>query len=489
MRSDISMGINKMNKIVIQKCEINWITRYHMDLMGDVFEYQGRIFRLVKQEREEFVRELFSSGILSSLFRERLLINSWITDEIQIVGLENAIIIEHEAIKHKSNVYEWTYEMLLAARSTVARLNVYLLNYGYELMDPHVGNIMFMGCKPVYVDIGSIARMEECKMVGYSVFNNHWINLLKVYEKRDTCGAINQNLLYFGGGVSDRDRAKLIKGEFIRAYRFRQLYMTVIARLYGFEEVSKRKIINRGTAILQTIFQIDDEKKKKRKRKLYKKYVTYVHKELQSERGVWSDYQNFAVLSTTVVAGDRFGYYIQLMQKLREDYAISDVLEVGANSGALSQLLVERNIVDFASATDYDIAAVSKGFVRCKEIQRINERILFSVMDLLQEKELGRRACERYKSDVVMALALSHHLILTQKIKLSVLVTILSNYTKRFLIIEFMPLGLWSGANPNPDVQEWYTLDWFVEGLREKFQIVKVENIETNRVCILASKL
>lgn len=478
-----------MNKLMIQKREINWITKYNLDLMGDIFEYQGRIFRLVKQEREDFVRELFASGILNDLFRERLLINSWITDEVQIVGLENSIIIEHEVIKHKSNVYEWTYEMLLAARSTVAQLNVYLLNYGYELMDPHVGNVMFMGCKPIYMDFGSIARMEECRMYGYSVFNNNWINLLKVYEKRHVSSVINQNLLYFGRGVLNRDRARLIKGEFIWAYKVRQLYMTVIARLYDFEEASKRKIINHGTAILQTIFHIDDEKKKNRKRKLYKKYVTYAHRELQSERGMWSDYQNFTIVGTTVTEGDRFRYYIRLMQKLRGEYAISDVLEVGANSGALSQLLVERNIVDFASAIDYDMGAVSKGFVRCKGIHQINERILFSVVDLLQEKELGRQACERYQSDVVIALAISHHLILTQKIKLAVLVTILSNYTKKFLIIEFMPLGLWSEMNPNPDIPEWYTLNWFLEGLQEKFQVMKVENIETNRVCILASKI
>ncbi len=128
------------------------------------------------------------------------------------------------------------------------------------------------------------------------------------------------------------------------------------------------------------------------------------------------------------------------------------------------------------------------GRMGCKDISNLNEKIMFSVLNLLSWKELNTPACQRYKSDVVVALAVTHHLILTQKAKLTTIMELLSGFTKRFLVVEFMPLGLWSEANNDSKVPEWYTLEWFIEGVGRFFEIISVEEVGKNRVCILAEK-
>ena len=56
--------------------------------------------------------------------------------------------------------------------------------------------------------------------------------------------------------------------------------------------------------------------------------------------------------------------------------------------------------------------------------------------------------------------------------------------TKKYIIVEFMPLGLWNGETA-PELPEWYTLDWFLDNLKKYFNILKIEQTEINRIAIL----
>lgn len=179
-----------------------------------------------------------------------------------------------------------------------------------------------------------------------------------------------------------------------------------------------------------------------------------------------------------------------MVQNLKKEDEISTCLEIGGNKGFLAQSLIANNVVDSAWVTDYDAGAIELGYSRCKEIELICEKIGFSVLNVFNHYDIagGLPACERYKSDIVFALAITHHLILSQKISLECITKIFAQYTNKYLVIEFMPLGLWASDTINEPIPEWYTLDWFLEGMKAEFEVLKVEQTDKNRICILLKR-
>jgi hypothetical protein len=62
-------------------------------------------------------------------------------------------------------------------------------------------------------------------------------------------------------------------------------------------------------------------------------------------------------------------------------------------------------------------------------------------------------------SDVVFALALTHHLILSQNYDIHAIFSTISMYSRKYVYIEFCPLGLWSNGKA-PPFPDWYNEAW-----------------------------
>ena len=74
----------------------------------------------------------------------------------------------------------------------------------------------------------------------------------------------------------------------------------------------------------------------------------------------------------------------------------------------------------------------------------------------------------------MLALALTHHLSLSQHFPFAHIAENLVGYCTRALIVEYMPNGL-GGVRVKPDpLPEWYTLEKFMEAFRRHFQSVEV---------------
>jgi hypothetical protein len=61
-------------------------------------------------------------------------------------------------------------------------------------------------------------------------------------------------------------------------------------------------------------------------------------------------------------------------------------------------------------------------------------------------------------------------------------------YSKRYVFIEFMPLGLWNGKSA-PPVPLWYNLDWHRNSFQNYFSIILEEKIEENRILFVGELL
>jgi hypothetical protein len=57
----------------------------------------------------------------------------------------------------------------------------------------------------------------------------------------------------------------------------------------------------------------------------------------------------------------------------------------------------------------------------------------------------------------------------------------LKKYSNKYVMTEFMPMGLWDGKTAIP-YPAWYTTDWFRENFSKHFDIIKEEQLEENRI-------
>jgi hypothetical protein len=136
--------------------------------------------------------------------------------------------------------------------------------------------------------------------------------------------------------------------------------------------------------------------------------------------------------------------------------------------------------------TDYDEIAIDK---LVKRFSDQNVKLAPAILDFV--KPLGNLRTDspimRFQSDMVIALAVTHHLILTQKISINVILDSLFGYSKQYVLVEFMPLGLWDGNTALP-IPSWYTPEWFEAHLRKYASIEKVIHYSTNRILYFCNK-
>lgn len=474
-------------KRVLNKKDVVWRTRRYLDYIGEVFEFESKAYRLINRDKEDYVKKLFSDSIIKDMMEKRWFVRTWISDDISFEGEEDRMILEHEYIEHVSYCHEWTYHMFLDARSMLAKMNIYLLKKGYELRDPTLSNVCFIGCRPIYLDLGSIMPAADVGLNGWNVFCQYWVNPDRLVLEKRISMELFRKFLFTDVGLTRSDLMGLLRT--VKTGWLNRLREAVEYRLYDNKQESGHKSVRAAVGFLHGLPAYSEGGIRQKKMKKYARFAAAARVK-EAEKGYWSDYHDSYTKDGKVVADERFSYYMDLIGQLQAKGTLHDVFEIAGNSGVMSQLLLENRLIDYAVVSDYDAGGLEHGYARCKDNKVISRKIMFSViniMDMDEKAHMLRK--DRYRSDLVMALAVTHHLILTQKIKLSVIVDILESYTNRYVIVEFMPLGLWAGDDEAcPPVPDWYTLDWFLEGVKEKFHIIKVENISKNRIGVLGEK-
>jgi hypothetical protein len=98
-------------------------------------------------------------------------------------------------------------------------------------------------------------------------------------------------------------------------------------------------------------------------------------------------------------------------------------------------------------------------------------------------------ANERLQADLVLALALVHHLVFSYRFEFQAIVAALAAFTRRALLVEFVPpddehVGRW-----RPETRPWYALAGFEAALRAEFARVDVfPSHPEPRVLLLCSR-
>lgn len=442
---------------------------------GRVFWWNDRLFRGYKKEHRQSILDLLESGLIQELISKHLFVNSWISD-LSFEGYD--LVVEHQVIDVPLYPKEWTFSMLKDAALLILEINEIALQYGYQTADCHAYNVLFCSTRPVYVDMGSFKKIQikDKVLSSYEDFLRNYYYPLKLWSiGGDSLGArfipriglltTGEVYLKFRWSIfrcfSDIWLAKIM----LYLHAVRTIQHRDTRRLSGrypilllmFQWLAKYNILS-GPAKIRNLYRVVRNIKPSKSKTL------------------WSDYHNQLNNGSST---PRFDYILQRIASLN----INSVLEIAGNQGIFSRMLANQLGIKKVICTDADTNALDNGYRNSRDL---NETVYWAVLNpFVSESAVVEIPIDkRLQVDVVVALALTHHLILTQNYRLDHIFLSLSQFAKKFIFIEFMPLGLYNGVSA-PQLPEWYSEEWFEFEFVKKFRLIEKTKLEENRILFL----
>jgi len=455
------------------------------DPSGRLFWWEGHLYRAISTERASLYRRLFDEGIVQRLVNKGLLIKTELTS-LQIDGYE--MVLRHCELPFVSYPYEWCAAMLKDAAITIINIEIELAQHGLTLQDAHPWNVLFDGPKPLYVDFGSIVPAQASALwPAHDEFYRFFVYPL--YLMTQGYGRIARWLLHdYDQGVLKSDLVALTRKSSLglRAEGVAmQLLLMAKQRVPG----PFRPGLKKGLALVKSMLLSPSAVTRSRLN-----FLQQVRREVEGItipplKTEWSEYYDGFFPSFS--PSDEWTAKHISMHQVLSDLRPSSVLDIGSNQGWYSQLAALRG--SQVVAFDVDEACITQLYYDTKEKSL---PILPLVMDF-RNPSPGYGLCnqwlapatERLKCDMVLALALVHHLVFKQHLNFDQIIDGLSIFPKRWLLVEFIPRDdryvreWWS------EKFSWYTLDNFVGALKRRFHDVKIlPSYPEPRVLLLCKK-
>jgi SAM-dependent methyltransferase len=135
-----------------------------------VFYAGDTVCRALSAEGLADYEALAASGLLADprIVGTRRSANAAVAD---LLATDVAGVLEHDRIPFVSYPYEWTFSMLKDAALLQLDLLLAALDHDLMLKDATPYNVQFDGARPVFVDVGSFERLREDELwVGYRQF-------------------------------------------------------------------------------------------------------------------------------------------------------------------------------------------------------------------------------------------------------------------------------------------------------------------------------
>jgi hypothetical protein len=462
------------------------------DPIGTVFFHQERVLRGIRADKVDEVRRLIASGLIRHLEQEGLFpATAVVADELP--GF--AMTLEHHRLHPFALPSEWTAGMLRDAALALLEINEIARSFGYETKDAHPYNFCFVGTRPVFFDFGSFVPIEQ-RRPGWRAYDEFVRTILYPLALAPQLGPMFTHLLLDSGSenlMSHEDYIRLRLGasanwlpcRFLARARRASVKLRSISGSSGGNgdptagrHPWTRLIVDllRDSAIVG--FLAPDFSQLKRR-------VRALSRRPSGSPTRWAMYQLEFFDASGV---PRLDHRLQRVCDLVSDLKPESVLEIGGNMGCFSLALSLRGVAPRVICTDYDGDAVESAY---ELFGRHGEgRCTAALVSFLEECQSIKvpSVAERYCADAVVALAITHHLVLSQGVQGEVLMRRMASFCKRYAVVEFMPLGLWDGTPRSPTPPSWYTIDWFRRHFLEEFDLLHEEQLERNRIVLVGRK-
>ncbi|MBN2800309.1 MAG: class I SAM-dependent methyltransferase [Deltaproteobacteria bacterium] len=445
------------------------------DPAGFVYRRGGRLLRQINPSGVPLYRALMDSGLYHTLVQDGLLVAHQEVDLSEAATEEAALVLAPEALPFISYPYEWSFSQLKDAALLTLDVQRRAIEAGLTTRDASAYNVQWDGHRPVFIDTLSLGPWTDGRpWEGYQQFCRHFLAPLALAVAGGP--ALLSTLRVHLDGVPLQLASRLLGGS-----TWMRFGLLTHVHLHA------RSIDKHGgqagggageaappmsrTAMLALIESLRG---------------TVLGLKLPAQRSEWAAY--YDATNYSQAGRDHKGLLVRsFLEQLAATGPLDLVWDLGANTGVYSRIPAElgARVIAF----DIDEGAVEQHYLALRGASeqgsltplRLDLRNPSPGLGWAHEERASLQG--RGPADAVMALALIHHLAISNNTPLDHIARYLSRLG-RHLILEMVPKEdsqvqrlLASRSDIFPD----YTIDGFELAFSRHFEIVRREPIPDTR--------
>ena len=433
------------------------------DPNGCVFWQDGTLYRQVNTSYKDNYQHLMESGLYGVLVSGGLLLPH---EEVDIQAPQPDLaykVIRPELIPFVSYPYEWCFSQLKDAALTTLEIQKTCLDFGMSLKDCSAYNIQFRKGRPVLIDTLSFEKYREGQpWVAYRQFCQHFLAPLALMSHKDI--RLNQLLrVYIDGIPLD------LAGSLLPVHT--RLMFSLLSHIH-LHARSQKRFADKSV----------DTKRYKLSHRSFLGIINSLESAIRKQKWQprsmgWANYYQDTNYSLDALAHKR-----QTVAEFIDKIAPSSVWDLGANVGMFSRIASDKGISTISF--DVDSATVESNYREC--VRREEANILPLVLDLTNPSpgsgwanEERLSLTERGPVDCVLALALIHHLAISNNVPFHRIAEFFGNIGQS-LVVEFIPKSdsqVQRLLRTREDVFPDYTRQCFESEFQKYFKIERIEGI------------
>jgi ribosomal protein L11 methylase PrmA len=448
------------------------------DPAGFVFYRDGTLYRQINRSHESHYLRLMESGLY-----DRLVDAHWLVPhrEVEVPpALADTCfrVIQPERVPFLSYPYEWCFSQLKDAALLTLHIQKKALEQGMSLRDASAFNIQFIRGRPVLIDTLSLGNWEAGKpWEAYKQFCQHFLAPLMLMSRRDV-RLHRLSATEIDGIPLTLARRLLGQHAFLHWSAFIHIYLHGRYDDYYGPRFIKTEKKNGGFGEHAFRGLIDS----------LESAVSGLT--VSARKSEWLGYTGH---------GHNYGdaslqHKVQIVKSFLETCRPRELWDLGANTGAFSRMAAEGG--SRVIAFDQDPHCVEANYLQNRDA---GLDILPLILNLCNptpaigwQNEERRSLLQRTGADTVLALALIHHLAISNNLPLEMLAAFFARIC-RWLIIEFVPkedARVQLLLNNRQDIFPRYTIDDFQDEFSRHFSIVnRTEIVSSKRTLFLMRRI
>jgi len=373
------------------------------DPSGNVYIFEENIYRSINHCYKEEWEHICQSGLLKEAVQKGFLLDSKECSQDQYPALppedEKTLykMLEVKKLPFFSYPYEWCFSQLKDAALLTLDLHCLALKHGCILKDASAFNVQFLQGKPVFIDLLSFERYKEGQAwQAYGQFCTHFLAPLALMAHCDLrCGLLSHQ---WPSGIP-LDLASKMLPLYSRFSLGLYLHLFLHSSMQQSHADGRKamKKVQQSRLNLQKMLDVADS---------LRSTVKKLH--LPKQTTEWGNYYEDTNYTERAKEAK-----ILAVQGIVKNYTGNLAIDIGANNGFFSKLLCQQ--YKMVLATDVDHLAVEYNY---KSIPPTN--MLPLILDVTNPSSglgfLGEERSSfitRCKADMLLALALCHHLVMT----------------------------------------------------------------------------
>lgn len=396
------------------------------DPAGYVYQENGVIKRAVTLHGSADYEKFVSSGLYKRLVDESLLVAHEEAPPSDSGRKDIHKVLIPERIRFISYPYEWSFGQLRDAALVTLRVQKIALEFGMSLKDASGFNVQFRGSQPIFIDTLSFEENDGGPWPAYSQFCRHFLAVLLLMAR------VNPYLGRFLTSSIDGIPLDLASSLLPRSS---YLNFGTLVHIHLHNRSQRKYASANSASAAATVLKLDGPD---RKPVLVESLESAVEGIKFRDGGTeWADYYKLSRHYSGEAVQAKKEFVVAAIARVDPKL----VYDLGGNIGEYSRLATAVGIDTVCF--DIDPLCVHRNYEQSKAA---SDRYMLPLLTDLSNPSpsLGFALAERFsfleraKPDLVLALALIHHLRITYNIPLSMLAEFFAGLG-RHLVIEFVP--------------------------------------------------